>query len=145
MSRPSASGDLIAAIERVSHLISLYLERELDEVSVTQAEAHVLLRLARGAATSPNDLHRLFGHKRSTLTSVLDRLESRGLVERTTNPADRRSFLISLTRAGVAAAQRVADVVAALEQAVGTATSADARQGFVEVLEAVQAEVERGR
>lgn len=145
MSRPSASGDLVAAIERASHLISLYLDRELAEVAVTQAEAHVLLRLARGGATSPNDLHRLFGHKRSTLTSVLDRLESRGLVVRTTNPTDRRSFLISLTRVGTVAARQVAAVVAALEQAVDTATTADARQGFVDVLQAVHAEVERGR
>ncbi|WKK22052.1 MarR family transcriptional regulator [Streptomyces olivoreticuli] len=39
-------------------------------------------------------------------TLVVDDLESRGLVERTANPADRRSKIVSVTEAGRAAAER---------------------------------------
>lgn len=139
---PGAKGELVAGIERTSHLIALYLERTLGDLAVTQAEAHVLLRLSRGGPTSPNDLRRLFGHKRSTLTSVCDRLEARGLVERAAHPTDRRSLLLSLTPSGRRVATRVAEAVGALEAAVESSTSARARDGFAAVLAAVQAEVE---
>jgi len=37
-----------------------------------------------------------------TLTGIVDRLENAGMVERTPNPADRRSILINLTEKGAA-------------------------------------------
>ncbi|XYH98790.1 MarR family winged helix-turn-helix transcriptional regulator [Sorangium sp. So ce1128] len=37
----------------------------------------------------------------STLTSILDRLEQRGLVRRGVHPTDRRSYLIELTKKGI--------------------------------------------
>ena len=36
----------------------------------------------------------------ATITGIINRLEERGLVERLLNPADRRSFRVSLTSAG---------------------------------------------
>ena len=41
-----------------------------------------------------------FGHKRSTLTSILDRLEERRLIARTSDERDRRTFVVSLTKSG---------------------------------------------
>jgi DNA-binding MarR family transcriptional regulator len=38
----------------------------------------------------------------STLTSIIDRLERRGLVRRSVHPRDRRSYLIELTEQGLA-------------------------------------------
>jgi DNA-binding MarR family transcriptional regulator len=133
--------NLVAAIERTTHLIALHLDRELGGLGLTQAEAHVLAELARDGPASPGDLHRRFGHKRSTLTSVLDRLEARGHVSRATDPHDRRSVVITLTRPGRTAADRVVRAVAALEQAVAAATPARDRLGFAAVLDAVEAAV----
>jgi DNA-binding MarR family transcriptional regulator len=93
----AAAPPLVAAIERATHLLGLYLERQ---TGVTQVEAHVLARLGRAGPSSPGELHRLFGHRRSTLTNVLDRLEARGYVRRELNPSDRRSFIVSLTPTG---------------------------------------------
>jgi DNA-binding MarR family transcriptional regulator len=84
---------------------------------VTQAEAHVLAHVSAGPATV-GELHSAFGHKRSTLTSVLDRLEERGYVERTVNPDDRRSFIVTTTREGVRVAKRVARTFDVLETAI---------------------------
>lgn len=44
---------------------------------------------------------------RSTVTSVLARMEEAGLVERRADPTDRRAVTVSLTERGHAAAQRV--------------------------------------
>jgi len=53
------------------------------------------------------DIHAAFGHRRSTLTSVLDRLERRGLVRRKADPDDRRSLRVSMTAAGRTLARRI--------------------------------------
>ena len=106
---------MIADIQRATHLIGLHLERA--ELGVTQAEAHLLAHLHGGEATV-GELHRAFGHKRSTLTSVLDRLESRGYVTREVNPDDRRSFVVALTREGGRVARRVTRVLDDLERVI---------------------------
>jgi DNA-binding MarR family transcriptional regulator len=106
---------MIQDLERAVHLVALHLDRA--SLDVTQAEAHVLSQLAKGPATV-GELHEEFGHKRSTLTNVLDRLEERGYVERTVNPNDRRSIVVTTTRAGAAAARRVRKVLDGLERTV---------------------------
>jgi DNA-binding MarR family transcriptional regulator len=137
------SPDVVAAIERASHQIAAYLSHELADLGVGQAEAHVLVRLAQGA-TSPNELHRLFGHKRSTLTSVLDRLESRGYSRREIHPEDRRSFLISLTEDGKTAAATAAGAVDRLQQKVTAATSPSDRAGLAAVVAALDGATSSG-
>jgi DNA-binding MarR family transcriptional regulator len=110
---------MIAEIERAAHLIGVQLEHAASDLGLTQAEAHVLAQLARRGSLTVGDLHREFGHKRSTLTNVLDRLETRSLVERSVNPGDRRSFVVSLTVDGERVARRVAAILDQLERAVG--------------------------
>jgi DNA-binding MarR family transcriptional regulator len=116
-------GVMIATIERSTHMIATYLERALPGLPVTQAEAHVLAQLERHGPTPLGELHREFGHKRSTLTSVIDRLENRAWVRREINLADRRSFVIRLTRRGRAPARAVTAALDQLEAEVRGAVS----------------------
>ncbi|MGZ4360274.1 MAG: MarR family winged helix-turn-helix transcriptional regulator [Gaiellaceae bacterium] len=125
---------LVPAIERVTHLIDLYLERETATLGITQAEAHILARLGRSGPSSPSELHRLLGHKRSTLTSVLDRLDGRGYVTREVNPADRRSFAISLTEEGRSAAAIVVSALEAVERRVAGGRPRAELESFASVL-----------
>ncbi len=78
-----------------------------------------------------------FGHRSSTLSSVLDRLDARGLVERSVNPADRRSVVVTPTDEGAVATATVRSVIADLEQHVEAGTSPAERDGFDAVLAAV--------
>lgn len=133
---------LVALLERSSHVIGLYLERTLAPLGITQAEAHVLGRLGRGGDASPNELHHLFGHKRSTLTGILDRLESRGYVTRAINPNDRRSFIVTLTEEGKAAATRVVSAVEGLERRVAAQASERDLTAFLKVLETLVVEAD---
>jgi DNA-binding MarR family transcriptional regulator len=130
--------NIVAGIERATHLIDVELEQRLAVLEITQAEAHVLARLGRGGSTSPSELHRLFGHKRSTLTNVLDRLEARGWVTREVNPDDRRSFVVSLTRPGRTAAAKVVREVDALERRVTGRVAKRDLQGLAAVLAALE-------
>jgi DNA-binding MarR family transcriptional regulator len=129
---------LIPSIHRVTHQIGLFLERAAD-LRVTQAEAHILAHLAEHGADTVAELHRALAHKRSTLTSILDRLTARRLVTRKVSPRDRRSFVIALTAEGARLAGRVLASLEALE-AAATAGQGDpeirALQGLLTRLEA---------
>jgi len=113
---PQASSSLVAAVERTAHAAGVYVEQAAAGVGVTQAEAHILAALARSGPATVGALHERFGHRRSTLTSVLDRLQGRGHIAREQRPADRRSILVSLTPAGGDAAAVVVTALDAIEQ-----------------------------
>jgi DNA-binding MarR family transcriptional regulator len=107
---------LIFSIHRATHRIGLFIQRHAPDL--TQAEAHILCHLEEFGDSTVADVHRAFAHKRSTLTSVLDRLESRKLVKRSPSAKDRRSFIITLTGAGKKKAARIHQHLEALESAV---------------------------
>src|SRR5678816_2098305 len=91
---------LVPFVHRTTHRIGLYLEAAETPLGLSQGEAHLLAHLAEAGPCSVAELHRAFAHKRSTLTSYLDRLEARGDVTRDVRPEDRRSFTVRLTRGG---------------------------------------------
>lgn len=128
----------IAGIERGAHLIASYLEPVLRDLSISQGEAHVLVQLKDGP-TPINQLHREFGHKRSTLTNILDRLESRKLVRRSANREDRRSLIVQLTAAGERIASHVADILDQLERQLSKSVGASELRAAEAVIHALDA------
>ena len=127
---------LVPAIHRATHAIALLIDRAPD-LGVTQAEAHVLSHLAdRGQATIA-EIHQAFGHKRSTLTSVLDRLETRQLITREVNADDRRSFVVALTRQGRSLATKVSVHLEGLEADIRKRFSRTDLEAFERVVTAV--------
>jgi DNA-binding MarR family transcriptional regulator len=105
----------IPSVHRATHRIGLWLDSATPSLAVSQGEAHLLAHLAEMGSCSVGDLHRAFAHKRSSLTSYLDRLEAHGYVTRAPHPKDRRSFVVALTGSGSALASRVHRRLEALE------------------------------
>lgn len=133
---------LVPHIHRATHRIGLYLA-DLRECGLSQGEAHILAQLAASSPATIKDLHRGLAHKRSTLTSILDRLVDRGFVTRDVGPSDRRTFLITPTAKGRRVARQVHDHLTDLERAIARrVTTADIR-GFLNVIAAVEAEAHR--
>lgn len=128
---------LIPPLHRAVHRIALHIGG-LRDPKVNQAEAHVLAHLASSGDATIGEVHRAFGHKRSTLTSILDRLERRGLIGRTSDVRDRRTFVIRLTRDGRTAARRVERHLSALESGVLHGASAADVRAFLRLLERVE-------
>jgi DNA-binding MarR family transcriptional regulator len=129
---------IIPALERATHLVALWVERAFTYPRLTQAEAHVLAFLARHAPCSINDLHRHFGHRRSTLTSLLDRLEARGWVRRAPHPTSRRLVQLTLTETGRPVAERVSAATRALEAQVLAHSSPEEMTAFLHVIQALE-------
>jgi DNA-binding MarR family transcriptional regulator len=76
-------------------------------LSPTQGAA--LATIACHGPLTPSELALRERIQRPTATRVLARLEEAGLVERTPDPADRRSSLVSSTAAGLALLDAVRD------------------------------------
>jgi DNA-binding MarR family transcriptional regulator len=133
---------LIPPIHRATHRIGLYLA-DLREDGLSQGEAHILALLASSAPATIAELHRGLAHKRSTLTSILDRLADRGLITREVGAADRRTFVITPTPRGVQIARRVHRHLIDLEEAIGRRVTADDVKGFMKVVSAVEEEARK--
>jgi DNA-binding MarR family transcriptional regulator len=134
----SESAPLVPSIERATHAVALWIERSLKDIELTQAEAHVIAYLDRAGPRSINDLHKNFGHRRSTLTSVLDRLEGRGYVRREAHPTSRRSVMVRLTDEGREVGERVSRLLHDMESAVRQATTQRDIGGFFNVITAIE-------
>lgn len=110
---------------------------------MSQGEAHILALLATAGPSTIAHLHHGLAHKRSTLTSILDRLAERGFVTRAVGTADRRTFVITLTAKGGQVARRVHRHLTDLERAAAARVSAADIRGFMKVLAAVEDEAHR--
>lgn len=107
---------------------------------MTQGESHILALLADSSPARVSDLHRGLAHKRSTLTSILDRLAKRGLISRQVGTRDRRTFVIRLTAKGRKLARGVKGHLAQLERAVKNQVSANDLDGFNRVVSTLEQE-----
>ena len=127
---------LVLGIHRATHQIGLFIQKHAP--GNTQAEAHILCHLHEAGDSSIAQLHRAFAHKRSTLTSVLDRLHERGLLKRSVSPRDRRSFVVSLTGPGRKEAARVHAALEALEKKALKQCERRELESFDRVLEGLE-------
>ena len=130
-------GSAILALHRATHATLHALTTRLADLDLPAADINVLANLADGVARTVGALADATATRPSTLTSLLDRLTGRGYLVRETDLADRRSFVIRLTPAGRAAAERAAAAITDLErQALAAVTPAE-RAGFHALLDAL--------
>ena len=132
---------LAPALEHATHALARWIERTFRDVGLTQAEAHALAYLARHPGATINDLHTSFGHKRSTLTSILDRLETRGWVRRAPHPTSRRLVAVEMTDAGRAIGERVSSALRAVEERVRARAGDGEISAFLDVLRILEEEI----
>jgi DNA-binding MarR family transcriptional regulator len=133
----SETGELILALYRATHATLTALQARLAGLNLTASEINALAILAAGQPRSIGELAAATATKPTTLTSVLDRLVRRGLVVRQLDPADRRSFLVSLTQDGRPVADRARAEMGALERAALAAVTSADLAGFRVVTQAI--------
>ena len=127
----------LSPIHKAGRQIGGYFERELEGTGVAGQEGHILSYLRSYAPCPVGEVVHVFGLRGSTATSVLDRLEERGLIARVANPEDRRSFLLELTREGRRLADLVQTFVDNIEAAIAGRISSRDEEGFKAVMAAI--------
>jgi DNA-binding MarR family transcriptional regulator len=95
----------------------------------------VLSALQDAAAPTQSELAAAVHRDKTRLIPILDRLESRGLVTRTPDPADRRNRVVALTDDGRALLTACRTAIRAMEADFLAAIPAAKRRTFVEVLD----------
>lgn len=95
---PDSFGFLVGDVAR---LIRAELDRRISAagLGVTPGEGRALAHAARAGSVRQSVLAERMGVEAMTLSGYIDRLESRGLVERHVDPGDRRAKLVVLTDA----------------------------------------------
>jgi len=74
--------------------------RQEDDTNLSPSARAALGTLARNGPLTPTELAAREGIKRPTIARLVTRLEQRGLVTRTPDPEDRRSYRVALTPLG---------------------------------------------
>jgi MarR family transcriptional regulator, lower aerobic nicotinate degradation pathway regulator len=86
-------------LAQLSFLIHAILERRAREQDLSIIQLR-LLGVLRDRKPTMNELARLLGLDKSSVTGLIDRAERRGLVMRVPSATDRRAVLVSLTDHG---------------------------------------------
>lgn len=109
--QPSTAAGLLLAGQQIARIV----EGRLGSDRLSATEAVLLARLAIDGPLSMNAVRTALGIEKSTATSLVDRLQRRGVVERKPHPVDGRSLVVHLTRSGKALARRVANALQAVD------------------------------
>lgn len=106
----------LLALQRAAHATLHRLSQALGDLDLTASEINALGNLGDGQARTTSQLGAAVGAKPTTLTGVLDRLESRGYITRTASPTDRRATVITTTATGRRVARRIRKTMSDLER-----------------------------
>lgn len=106
-------------------------------LGVEPREGHLLSYTTLYGPCPVSELSRVFGHKPSTLTGILDRLEDAGFLAREPNAEDRRSFLVRVTPEGARVATELRERLERLEADVVGRVGERDMEGFRRVLDAL--------
>jgi DNA-binding MarR family transcriptional regulator len=127
----------LLALQRATHATLHLLAAELVDLDLTASEINALANLADGRGRTVSELGAAVGARPTTLTSVLDRLERRGHIERGPRPGDRRVVMITLTPAGGETAATIRAAIRELEARALEGLSPQAAAGLRKGLEAL--------
>ena len=101
------------------HQMEAHLESALGGIGLSLAKFRVLSQLVEAREPVPlSSLAERCSCVRSNMTQLVDRLEAEKLVERVSDPSDRRSVLAALTPEGRARHDEGARVLAGVEREV---------------------------
>ncbi|HWI76365.1 MAG TPA: MarR family transcriptional regulator [Sphingomicrobium sp.] len=89
--------DLLFEINETARAIRRLFDQRVSTMGVTRSQWRVLARLKREPNLRQVELAERLDMEPITLCRIVDRLEEAGLVERKTDPSDRRAWLLELT------------------------------------------------
>lgn len=127
------------AIVQVGERLLAAVDRALRHHHISRAGREALAVLeGAGQPLSPTTLAQRLIVTTASVTSLLDTLERRGLVERRPDPADRRRLLVAITDDGLALVDQFLPEVVALQTAVMARLSEPQRRQLVTLLATVR-------
>lgn len=109
----------------------------LTDTPLTLGQPKVLEYLQAHDGAHPGEIAKNCHIEAPSLTSILNRMEQQGLIERRTLPDDRRSVYVFATERGKSFQGRIADEFAGLEEQAFQGFSKKERADFMSALEKI--------
>lgn len=99
-SLPSAADQALISLRRILKAVEAQARTLARDTSLTPSQVVVLKELSARESVQPGELARSAGLKQATISILLDRLQERGLVQRTRGDEDRRTVRVQITSDG---------------------------------------------
>ena len=103
--------EIVSAIRKFVRAVSLDSFQMSRKFGLTSSQSGVLRTLVKEGPLSSASLSRRLYVTPSNITGIIDRLEKKGLVERTRKEGDRRIALIKLTESGAELSNSLPDPI----------------------------------
>lgn len=97
-----AARSVLRSLRRIIQAVDLHGRRLKARYGLTGPQIICLREIQRGGSLNPGQLARNVGLKPPTVTGIIDRLETRGLITRRRRNTDKRQVRIELTETGTA-------------------------------------------
>lgn len=92
--------ELLIALRRVIRAIDLYSRKLNKESGLTGPQLLILLQIDKTTGIKASQIAKNINLSAATVTNILDRLESRELIQRVRGNVDKRSYALFLTESG---------------------------------------------
>ena len=143
MEYPKALGPRLGCC---AHMARERMDARMSRFGMTPAQTHVLLHLHQSGGQLPQrELLDSLKVKPSTVNGILDRMEEKGLVERTVSGADARQRLVALTPAGQEREKQVKQTFLEAEALIAQGLTAEETDTLRSLLERVIHNLEEDR
>jgi MarR family transcriptional regulator, transcriptional regulator for hemolysin len=106
----STNREFAIMLNDVARMLRTYSDYKASQFGVTRAQWMVLARLDRFEGLKQSELAEMMDLQPITLTRLLDRLSHSGLIERRSDPTDRRAKRLFLTPAARPLLERLGDL-----------------------------------
>ena len=106
----SLNREFAFSLNDVARMLRTYADNEARQFGITRAQWAVLARLDRFEGLKQSELAEMLDLQPISLTRLLDRLCGAGLIERRSDPNDRRAKRLFLTPAARPLLERLADL-----------------------------------
>jgi DNA-binding MarR family transcriptional regulator len=102
---PEIHEQVLVELRRIVRALDLQ-SKQLQKAGLTGSQSLVLRALAKHGELPANRLSQAVSLSQGTITTILDRLELKGLIRRERSPADKRRLVVTLTDDGREALNR---------------------------------------
>lgn len=92
--------EVLVALRRVIRATDLHSKHLVRTAGLTASQVLILQAIENHQQATPSQLARDISLSQATITSIVDRLEERGLIERERSQQDRRKVYLRLTQKG---------------------------------------------
>lgn len=130
-------------INMASRSLARLGERRVKALGFNIGQLPVLYLLREGAQMSQKELAKFAKIEQPSMAQMLARMERDGLIQRTPDPADGRSSLVSLTEAALAKLPAVRDALDAGREMVLAGFSEDEVQTLLQLMRRLNRNLER--